>query len=144
MEWTMLDKDYDDRTRRVFTGGPVFIPTWWGRFDPGYSPASRPAPSAQPVSTGGGERGLSMPHLPGSDFAASVVTSVQTFSSNVIGNVGEFTGAVTNKTNPVPVVTASRSGGFGGGGGGGCACACACAGARSAYGGKMTQPAWRE
>ncbi len=45
MEWTMLDKDYDDRTRRVFTGGPVIIPTWWGRFDPGYSPA----PAVHPV-----------------------------------------------------------------------------------------------
>ena len=32
MEWTMLDKDYDDRTRRVFTGGPVFVPIWWGRY----------------------------------------------------------------------------------------------------------------
>ena len=132
MEWTMLDKDYDDRTRRVFTGGPVIIPTWWGRFDPGYSPA-RGAPSAQPVSTAGGGGGLSMPHLPGSDFAASVVTSVQGFSSNVIGNIGEFTGAVTNKTNPVPVVTASRSGGSRGGGG--CACACACAGCACACAG---------
>jgi hypothetical protein len=135
MEWTMLDKDYDDRTRRVFTGGPVIIPTWWGRFDPGYSPASRPAPSAQPVSTAGGGGGLSMPHLPGSDFAASVVTSVQSFSSNVIGNVGEFTGAVTNKTNPVPVYTPSRSGGSHSGGGGGCACACACAGCACACAG---------
>ena len=30
---TMLDKDYDDRTRRTFTG-PVFMPTWWGHYDP--------------------------------------------------------------------------------------------------------------
>ncbi len=33
LEWTMLDKDYDDRTRRVFHG-PVFVPMWWGRYDP--------------------------------------------------------------------------------------------------------------
>ena len=29
LEWTMLDKNYDDRTRRVFTG-PIFLPIWWG------------------------------------------------------------------------------------------------------------------
>ena len=40
LEWTMLDKNYDDRTRRVFTG-PVFVPMWWGRYDPTYrGPAS--------------------------------------------------------------------------------------------------------
>src|SRR5690606_32783531 len=39
LEWTMLDKDYDDRTRRVFRG-PVFVPTWWGRYDPTFRPAS--------------------------------------------------------------------------------------------------------
>ncbi len=33
LEWTMLDKDYDDRTRRTFTG-PVFMPGWWGHYDP--------------------------------------------------------------------------------------------------------------
>ena len=42
LEWTMLDKDYDDRTRRVFNG-PVFMPMWWGRYDPTYAP--RPASS---------------------------------------------------------------------------------------------------
>ena len=35
MEWTMLDKDYDERARRTFVG-PVFVPMWWGRYDPGY------------------------------------------------------------------------------------------------------------
>ncbi len=39
LEWTMLDKNYDDRTRRVFTG-PVFVPIWWGNYDPGYHPAA--------------------------------------------------------------------------------------------------------
>ncbi|MHB8808319.1 MAG: hypothetical protein ACYC59_12185, partial [Anaerolineaceae bacterium] len=28
MDWTMLDKDYDTRTRSVFGTGPVFMP-WW-------------------------------------------------------------------------------------------------------------------
>ena len=39
LEWTMLDKNYDERTRRVFTG-PIFVPMWWGRYDPGYRPVS--------------------------------------------------------------------------------------------------------
>ncbi len=121
MEWTMLDRDYDERTRRVFTGGPVFIPHWWGRYDPGY-------PRSAPVSSGTGGS-VSLPHLPGSDFAASMVNSVQSFSAGVIGNLGDFTGAVTSKTNPPP--KSSSSGRSSGGGGCACACAgcaCACAG----------------
>jgi hypothetical protein len=56
-----------------------------------------------------------------------MVNSVQTFSGNVIGNLSDFTSKVTNKTNPVPIVTPSTSRGFRGGGGG-FSCACACAG----------------
>ncbi len=133
MEWTMLDRDYDDRTRRTFQQGPVFVPTWWGRYDPSF-PRSAPAssgPVGMPSSKGGG---LSLPTLPGATFAASVVRGVENFSGNVVGNIGEFTGAITNKTNPVPVSTSSgRS--SGGGGGGGCACACACAGCACACAG---------
>ncbi len=33
LEWTMLDKDYDDRTRRTFTG-PVFMPMLVGTLRP--------------------------------------------------------------------------------------------------------------
>ncbi len=48
IEWTMLDKDFDDRTGRTFRTGPVFLPTWWG----GYSPASTSrSAKASPVST---------------------------------------------------------------------------------------------
>jgi hypothetical protein len=130
LEWTMLDKDYDDRTRRVFTR-PIIVPMWWGRYDPvwrgGGSTISRPTT----VSTGG--RGSSA--LPGADFAASVVTGVQTFSSKVIGNVNDFTSRVTNVTNPPP--PPSKSGGSyrGGSGGRSCACACACAGCACACAG---------
>jgi hypothetical protein len=136
MEWTMLDKDYDDRTREVFRGGPVFVPVWWGRYDPGYGrsigPSTAPVSVSGPVGPSGG--GLALPHLPGSDFAASVVNSVQNFSSSVIGNINDFTSGVTNKTNPVPVTTSSgRS--YHSGGGGGCACACACAGCACACAG---------
>ncbi len=133
LEWTMLDKNYDERTRRVFTG-PIFIPMWWGRYDPGFHPASSGSfsnasmPSASMPGSGG------RTSLPGSAFAASVVTGVQGFSSKVLGDVKSFTSGVTNKTNPVPVATRS-SGGGGFHGGGGCACACACAGCACACAG---------
>jgi hypothetical protein len=133
LEWTMMDENYDDRTRRVFGPGPVFVPMWWPRFDPGYGgsiPSGTPhVPSSSP--SGGG---LTMPTLPGSAFAGSIVTGVQNFSSKVVGNISEFTGAITNKTNPVPVTTSTRSGG-GVGRSGGCACACACAGCACACAG---------
>jgi hypothetical protein len=130
MEWTMLDRDYDDRTRRTFSGGPVFVPIWWGHYDPTFSHG----PTAAPISTSTPGGGISMPHLPGSDFAASMVNSVQNFSGNVIGNLTDFTSKVTNKTNPVPVSTSSgRS--YSGRSGGGCACACACAGCACACAG---------
>ena len=138
LEWTMLDKNYDDRTRRTFTG-PIFVPMWWGNYDPGYHPVSTGS------MTAGGKPSLSMPassagqtSLPGATFAASVVTGVQGFSSKVLGNVQTFTSGVTNRTNPVPVVKSSGGGGRGGGGGfhsGGCACACACAGCACACAG---------
>ncbi|MEJ2599867.1 MAG: hypothetical protein P8Z00_16150 [Anaerolineales bacterium] len=126
MEWTMLDKDYDRRTREVFRTGPVFVPIWWGRYDPSFGGGS-----AAPASMPGGGGGVSLPNLPGADFAASMVNGVQNFSSNVIGNVTEFTSRVTNTTNPVPVSTSSG----GRSGGGGCACACACAGCACACAG---------
>lgn len=133
LEWTMLDKDYDDRTRRVFSG-PVFVPMWWGRYDPtfgrsipssrGSSSSSSPSPSMP-----------SVPRLPGSDFASSVAVGMQTFSQKVIGNVTDFTSRVTNVTNPPPKPTSGSYGGRSGGGGRSCACACACAGCACACAG---------
>jgi hypothetical protein len=128
LEWTMLDKDYDDRTRRTFTG-PVILPRWWGNYNPTYRPAtSVPAsskPMAAPASSGSG--------LPGADFAAQMVTGVQTFSQKAIGNVQSFTESVTKTTNPPP--KPSSSGRSGGSGGRSCACACACAGCACACAG---------
>jgi len=132
LEWTMLDRNYDERTRRVFTG-PVFIPMWWGRYDPAYRPsaASVGTGGRAPISAGTGGGRI---NIPGSAMAASVVTSVQGFSSKVIGDLNAFTSGVTNRTNPAPKATSS---GWKGGGGGGrsCACACACAGCACACAG---------
>ena len=133
LEWTMLDKDYDDRTRRVFTG-PVIVPTWWGRYDPvwrGGGGSSTPKVAA-PASIG---RGSSSTGLPGADFAASMVNGVQGFAAGVIGNVQDFTGKITNVTNPPPPPPKSSGGGRSGGGGRSCACACACAGCACACAG---------
>jgi hypothetical protein len=125
MEWTMLDRDFSDRTQDVFRTQPIFLPVWWGRYNPVY----RSSPTA-PASAGG-MPSVSMPKLPGADFAASIVTGVHNFAGNVVGNITDFTSGVTNKTNPVPVTSySSRSGSSGsrsGGSGHSCACACACA-----------------
>jgi uncharacterized membrane protein YgcG len=135
MEWTMLDKNYDERTQDVFRHQPVFIPVWWGRYDPAVGRMGTGRGIGLPSTPSVSGR-TSLPTLPGADFAASIVTGVQTFSGKVIGNLTDFTSGVTNKTNPPPKT--SSSGGGGGrssGGGGGCACACACAGCACACAG---------
>lgn len=130
LEWTMLDKDYDDRTRRTMHG-PVFMPTWWGHYDPRYSGrTAMPTSSGKSLtSAGGGTKSL-----PGADLAASVVGGVQSFSNKVLGNVSSFTEKVTGTTNPPPKPSSSSYRG-GGRSGGGCACACACAGCACACAG---------
>ena len=128
LEWTMLDHDYDNRSQRVFTG-PIFLPMWWGGYDPMYRSAPMTT-GAAPASLSTGGRSSS---LPGATFAASVVGGVQNFSSKVIGNLNSFTSGVTNVTNPPPPPSTSSY--RGGGGHGGCACACACAGCACACAG---------
>ena len=139
-DWTMLDKNYDDRTRDTFGSGPVFIPMWWGRYDPTIRPATTTTPSfgkvdASPMPAGSGKTTINLPTLPGSDFAASITNGVQSFSSDVVGNLTNFTSGITNKTNPIPKSTSSGRSTRGGGGGGSCACACACAGCACACAG---------
>ena len=133
LEWTMLDKEYDQRTQRSFTG-PIFVPVWWHRYDPTFRPVSNiPLAGSQPTfsgSTGGGRV-----TIPGSAFAASLVTGVQNFSSRVLGDVRTFTSGVTNRTNPVPKTSSGSYKGSSGGGGRSCACACACAGCACACAG---------
>ena len=141
VDWTMLDKDYDQRTRRTFGTGPVFMPGWWYRADPtirGTTAGNIGSGSMPKMPSGGKSQTITLPSLPGSDAAASVVNTVTAFSTGAVGNVASFTGAVTAKTNPVPVATSSTFRGSGRSGGGfssGCACACACAGCACACAG---------
>jgi hypothetical protein len=142
MEWTMLDNEYQDRTRRTFMGGPVFVPMWWPRYSPVYrrsigGSVSNPIPTSAKISTGGGVGGgkVSLPHIPGSDFAAGVINGTAGMAAGVVGNLTSFTSGVTTRTNPIPVSTRSGGGGFSGGGGSSCACACACAGCACACAG---------
>ena len=123
LEWTMLDKNYEQRSHGAFSG-LYMVPVWWGRYDPGFHPAA--APAGAPSSTGRGT-------LPGAALAASVVTGVQGFSGKVLGDVKTFTSAVTTKTNPVPI---SSGGGHSSGGGSHCACACAGCACACAGGGR--------
>jgi hypothetical protein len=135
-EWTMLDKDFDDRVKRTFNTGPVFVPVWWGYHHPWAHAHSVPiaTPSTVRPSTGGVSTGrVQLPTLPGAAFAAGIVTSVQTTASRIVGNLTNFTSGVTKVTNPVPKT--SSSGRSYGGGGHSCACACACAGCACACAG---------
>jgi hypothetical protein len=138
IEWTQLDKNFDNRTRDTFGAGPVFIPTWWWRYDPVIRPTMASGsvrPSSVPGSSG--KTTVNLPQLPGADFAASVTNGVSAFAAGVVGDVTNFTSAITNKTNPVPKTTGGRysSGGGRSGGGSSCACACACAGCACACAG---------
>lgn len=144
LEWTMLDKEFNDRTERTFTGIPVFVPRWWPRYDPSYHPVMSSsgggglaAPTTVGAGSGGSRPSINLPNLPGSEFAASMVHGASAMAAGVIGNITDFTSSVTNRTNPVPVTTThSGSGGFrGSGGGSSCACACACAGCACACAG---------
>ena len=144
LEWTMLDRDFDGRTRRVFNTGPVFVPIWWGNFSPATSGGGLARTSkglAAPVSAPGGgamRPGTSgLPHLPGADFAAAMVNGVQNTAGNLVSNVVDFTNGVTKTTNPPPPPPPRSSGGWSSGGfhSGGCACACACAGCACACAG---------
>ena len=128
LEWTMLDRNYDQRSQRVFTG-PIFLPIWWGGYDPMYRSAPMATGAAPASLPSGGGRSTS---LPGATFAASVVGGVQTMSSKVIGNLNSFTSGVSKVTNPPPPPSTSGGGYHGGGG---CACACACAGCACACAG---------
>ena len=134
MGWTMLDGDFEDKTQDVFRTGPVYVPIWWNRYDPTYRTAGSSGKISSPSRSGGGS---ALPNLPGGEFAASMATGISNFSSDVVGNITDFTSRITQKTNPVPKPTSSSGGrsGWSSGGGSSCACACACAGCACACAG---------
>ena len=140
MDWTMLDKKYEDRTQQVFSG-PVLVPTpiWWWRYDPTVArPATVTSKSTVMPTTAKTTSSfptISMPKMPGSAFAASVVNGVSSFSAGVLGSLPGFSSGVTNITNPPPRPSTYRSSGHSSGGGHSCACACACAGCACACAG---------
>lgn len=137
LEWTMLDPNYERRTRDVFSSGPVILPRWYGGYNPTYTTAGSGSSSVGKSGGGSPTRttgGASLPTLPGGDFAASMVGGAQNFAGSVIGSLSDFTGGVTKVTNPPPPPSTS-SGGGGGFSGGGSSCACACAGCACACAG---------
>jgi hypothetical protein len=129
LEWTMLDDDWDDRTRDVFRGRPVVLPHWWWFYRPWVASAG-PARPSMPTPSGAGTP-VTLPTLPGADFANTVVTGVENAANTVVSSVESFTGKITNTTNPPPKSSSSSSRG----GGYSCACACACAGCACACAG---------
>lgn len=141
IEWSMLDRDFDGRTRRVFRTGPVYVPIWWGNYRPSTvsTAGGRTAPSTPTrVEVTHSRGGISLPTLPGSEFANTVVEGVQNTAGNIVSNVTNFTNGVTRTTNPPPPPSSRGGGGrsFGGGGSScACACACACAGCACACAG---------
>jgi hypothetical protein len=136
LEWTMLDRDFDDRTTRTFRSGPVYVPMWWGAYRPSFGGSPSPSMPSTPLSTTvTHSRGSGLPSLPGSDFAASMVTGVQNTAGNLVSNLTTFSSGVTKTTNPPPPPSKSSGSRSRGGGGSSCACACACAGCACACAG---------
>jgi len=128
-DWMMMDPTYNDRVNTNFGTGYFPSPWWWGPWGYGHSGAS--TTSSPAPSTSGQGPSVQMPKLPGSDFANHIVSGTEKMAAGLVGgNVGDFTGKITDVTNPVPV---SSSGGHSGGSG--CACACACAGCACACAG---------
>jgi hypothetical protein len=129
LEWTMLEDDWDDRTRKVFHDRPVVLPHWWWFYRP-WSTRVGPARPVTPTPSGAGTP-VTLPTLPGADFANTVVNGVENAANTVVSSVDRFTSGVTKTTNPPPKSSSSSSRG----GGYSCACACACAGCACACAG---------
>jgi hypothetical protein len=131
LEWTMLEDDWDDRTRRVFHDRPVIVPHWWWFYRPWGASTAHARPSASMPMPSGGGTPVTLPTLPGADFANTVVTGIENTANTVVSGVEGFTGKVVQTTNPPPKSSSSSSRG----GGYSCACACACAGCACACAG---------
>ena len=133
LEWTMLDEKWDDRTREVFRDRPVVLPHWWWFYRPWAVSTGHARPSAPRPAVSGGGTPVTLPTLPGADFANTVVSGVENAANTVVSSVESFTSKITGKTNPPPKSSSSSSSSRGGGYS--CACACACAGCACACAG---------
>lgn len=129
LEWLLMDEGYKDKMSETFSGTNIIAPIWWGYYHPGFAARSTAA-----ISPAAGVKapGISMPSLPGANFANSIVSGIEGFSNRIVSNLTGFQSSITTVTHPVPV--SSRSGGWSSSGGG-CACACACAGCACACAG---------
>jgi hypothetical protein len=131
LEWTLLDDDWDDRTRRVFRDRPVIRPHWWRSYRPWTVSAGPARPSVPRAAPTGAGTPVTLPTLPGADFANTVVSGIEGAANTVVSGIDSFTSKITQKTNPPPKSSSSSSRG----GGYSCACACACAGCACACAG---------
>lgn len=131
LEWLLMDDDYKSKMTDTFGDSTIVAPLWWGHYRPGFAGHPAGGGAAAP-SAGLRAPSISMPTLPGANFANSIVSGIEGFANKLVGNLSGFQTAVTKVTNPPPV--SSRSGGWSSSGGG-CACACACAGCACACAG---------
>ena len=131
LEWTMLEEDWDDRTRDVFRDRPVVVPSWWWFYRPWATTSGVGRPAAPAPAPSGGGTPVTLPTLPGGDFANTVVSGIENAANTVVSSIESFTSGITQTTNPPPKSSSSSSRG----GGYSCACACACAGCACACAG---------
>ncbi len=131
LEWLLMDDDYKSKMTDSFGNTHIIAPIWWSHYRPGF--AARSAGGGAAPAAGIKAPSISMPTLPGANFANSIVSGMEGFANKLVGNLSGFQTAVTKITNPPPV--SSRSSGGWSSSGGGCACACACAGCACACAG---------
>jgi hypothetical protein len=146
LEWMMMDEKFEERSTQTVGTGPFVMPPWWAHYRP-WVPAVRTSrvpssstgsgSSSRPPSGrgSGGSRQVTLPTVPGAAFASTVVVGMENTANNIVGRVDQFTGGVTQRTNPAAVSSGSSSSKSFKSGGCACACACACAGCACACAG---------
>ncbi len=123
-DWLMLNYRFGEDVQELFKDPGMTTPQWWSAYDQGFKLPDNHLPtlrnqSSQSDTTIDPGRPIFHPRaessstkseifstpkpgssaLPGADYAASIVNSVQDFSSKVISDVGKFTDRVHKVTN---------------------------------------------
>jgi hypothetical protein len=133
LEWMMMDDEFEERTERTFRTGPVYMPPWWAYYRPWVPMVRSSRAGGGTATTGrssggsGGGRQITLPTLPGAAFASTIVSGMERTAGGIVTRLQDFTGGITQRTNPPPVSTSSGSSRSSSHRSGGCACACACA-----------------